>query len=91
MNTAKRVCCQLPNTLRSLCETGCIYRDPAFKHLACQYVLKTDCAAPCYPEPCPCTPKTDSGPKGKTTYKYYHEVFAVQEETSTRCQLSMRM
>jgi hypothetical protein len=91
MNTVKRVCCQLPILSKSLCETGCVYREPAFRHLACKQALKTECAAPCYPEPCPCSPKTDSKAKGKTTYKYYHEVFAHQEETSTRSQLSMHM
>jgi hypothetical protein len=89
MNTAKRVSCHLPVALRNFCETGCIYREPAFKHLACRYVPKTECAAPCYPEPCPCSNKTDSQSKRKLKYK--NEVFSLQEEAPARAQLFMHM
>ena len=80
MNTAKRICCHLPVTLKSLCETGCVYREPAFKHLSCPIAFKTECAAPCYPEPCPCSPpknKMDDAKRQKLKYKYYHEVFTL--------------
>ena len=80
MNTARRVCCHLPATLKSLCETGCVYRESHLRHLACPIALKTECAAPCYPEPCPCTgskPKMDDAKRQKLKYKYYHEVFTL--------------
>lgn len=43
-----RLCC-LPRTLKNMCEMGCIYREKAFKHLACPVALKNKevCAAPC--------------------------------------------
>ena len=76
---AKRVMCCLPPTLKSLCETGCIFRDPVFRHLACKNAVKTECAAPCYPEPCPCgpKPKMEVPVKGKLKHKYYHEVYVL--------------
>ena len=50
--------CSLPKAIRSLCRTGCLYRDPAFKHLVCPLTQKTDpCAAPCDPQ-CSCTKTT---------------------------------
>ena len=79
-SAAKRVLCCLPSTLKSLCETGCVYREPAFRHLACKYAVKTECAAPCYPEPCPCKGIPAKIPKTETQvvkYKYYHEVFTL--------------
>ena len=52
-----RTLCRLPVHLAHLCETGCIYREKAFKHLQCLNVPKSEpCAAPCKPE-CPCDPK----------------------------------
>jgi hypothetical protein len=58
MSTAatKRITCLLHPALKSLCETGCVFREPAIRHAACHIVLPTDCAAPCYPKPCPCNP-----------------------------------
>ena len=54
----KMQCC-LPKALRSLCQTGCIYREPALKHLRCLQAKRTDiCAATCQ-KPCPCEPKTE--------------------------------
>jgi hypothetical protein len=53
---AKTFVCGLPSHLTSLCNTGCIYREPPFRHLACKEARKTECAAPCRPEPCPCVP-----------------------------------
>jgi hypothetical protein len=51
----KRVACALPKALKNLCESGCIYRDPAFKHLQCSLAKKTDvCVAPTCPKPCAC-------------------------------------
>lgn len=51
--------CSLPPQLKSLCETGCIYRSVALRHLACPQTTKQDiCIAPCEPQPCPCA-KTD--------------------------------
>ena len=47
--------CCLPKALRSMCRTGCIYRESAFKHLTCPLSQNTDvCAAPCK-KPCECT------------------------------------
>jgi hypothetical protein len=61
--------CRLPVPLASLCKTGCVYREKAFKHLACPFVPKTEpCAAPCKPD-CSCEPKNGQGlvlPKNKT-------------------------
>ena len=59
--------CRLPTTLASLCETGCIFRDPSIRHLACKGVARTDCAAPCAKQPCPCIPcpKMEVPVKGK--------------------------
>ena len=54
-----RRACSLPSQLKSLCETGCLYRSPALRHLACPKATKQDvCVAPCTPQPCPCA-KTD--------------------------------
>ena len=59
----KMQCC-LPKALRSLCRTGCIYREFPFQHLKCPLVSQTErCAAPCQ-KPCDCsgtreTPKTN--------------------------------
>jgi hypothetical protein len=53
---AKTFICGLPPHLKSLCNTGCIYRESPFRHLGCQEARKTECAAPCRPEPCPCYP-----------------------------------
>jgi hypothetical protein len=75
-----RIACGLPTALKSLCETGCIFRDATLRHAACATALKTECAAPCYPEPCPCSPNPKMY-KGRSGYKYYHEVQQVQEET----------
>lgn len=51
--------CSLPPQLKSLCETGCIYRSVALRHLACPQTTNKDfCVAPCEPQPCPCA-KTD--------------------------------
>lgn len=50
--------CPLPTVVKSMCKYGCIYREPAFKHLACRsaiLVKKEFCVAPCY-RPCPCDP-----------------------------------
>jgi hypothetical protein len=52
-----RIACSLPRNLKNLCEAGCIYREKAFKHLACQIAIKAKdpCAAPCAAgEPCSC-------------------------------------
>jgi hypothetical protein len=55
-----RVACALPKVLKSLCESGCIYRDPNFKHLQCSLAKKTDvCVAPSCPKPCPCPPRNE--------------------------------
>jgi hypothetical protein len=89
MNTARRIYCHLPVTLKSLCETGCVYREPAFKHLSCPIAVKTECAAPCYPEPCgcskprksacavPCYPNDKMDDTKRQKHKYYHEVYTL--------------
>jgi hypothetical protein len=54
----RRVCSLTPQ-LKSLCESGCLYRSSTLRHLACPQSTKQDaCVAPCTPAPCPCT-KTD--------------------------------
>ena len=47
-------CCRLPIALKSLCETGCIYRTQVLSHLACRLVPKPTCVAPCA-QPCDCS------------------------------------
>jgi hypothetical protein len=52
--TMKRTVCSLPKALRTLCESGCIYRERNFKHLQCPVNAKVaTCVAPCSP-PCAC-------------------------------------
>jgi hypothetical protein len=54
-----RKVCSLGPSIKSLCETGCIYREASLRHLACPVSIKTEaCVAPCTPTPCPCR-KTD--------------------------------
>jgi hypothetical protein len=54
-----RRACSLSPQLKSLCESGCLYRSSTLRHLACPQSTKQDvCVAPCTPAPCPCT-KTD--------------------------------
>lgn len=54
-----RRACSLTPQLKSLCETGCIYRSASLRHLACPQTTKQDtCVAPCEPRACPCA-KTD--------------------------------
>jgi len=76
-SAVKRIACALPCTLKSLCESGCIFRDPTLRHLSCTRVAKTECAAPCSPKPCDCTPKPkmDEPGKGLVRHTYYHEVY----------------
>jgi hypothetical protein len=51
----RRCVCILPKAIETLCETGCVYRESAFKHLACQLASKNAfCAAPCPPGDCDC-------------------------------------
>lgn len=58
MQMLRRVC-SLPPQLKSLCESGCLYRSTTLRHLACPQTTKQDiCVAPCTPQPCPCA-KTD--------------------------------
>jgi hypothetical protein len=59
MYTMLRRVCSLPPQLKSLCESGCLYRGVTLRHLACPQTTKKDeCVAPCAPQPCPCS-KTD--------------------------------
>lgn len=68
-----RCVCALPGHIKSLCETGCVYREPGFKHLACPVSRKTDtCVAPCPPIDCKCKNERMQGLK---KHKYYNEVF----------------
>jgi hypothetical protein len=54
----RRVCSLSPQ-MKSLCESGCLYRSSTLRHLACPSATKQDvCVAPCTPAPCPCS-KTD--------------------------------
>jgi hypothetical protein len=58
--------CSLPPQLKSLCESGCLYRSSTLRHLACPSATKHElCVAPCMPTPCPCT-KTDLVVQTKT-------------------------
>ena len=56
-----RIACCLPHNLKSICEMGCIYREKAFKHIACPIALKTKelCVAPCNPKDEFCKCKTE--------------------------------
>ena len=54
-----RKVCSLGPAIKSLCESGCIYRESSLRHLACPASTKHDvCVAPCAPQPCGCR-KTD--------------------------------
>jgi hypothetical protein len=62
-----RKVCSLGPSIKSLCESGCIYREASLRHLACPASTKQDiCVAPCAPTPCPCL-KTDLVVQTKTT------------------------
>ena len=64
----QRVRCLLPETIQGLCEMGCIYRERAFKHLACASATNTTvCVAPCQKPPCLCVP-----PKTEIKQKKQH-------------------
>jgi hypothetical protein len=54
-----RKVCSLGPAVKSLCASGCIYRESSLRHLACPGSTKLDiCVAPCTPIPCGCR-KTD--------------------------------
>lgn len=56
-----RASCIFPKAIKSICDSGCIYRERNFKHLRCPLAKKVDiCAAPC-PIPCDCGRKTQCG------------------------------
>ena len=48
--------CVLPRVFRSLCDSGCIYREPHIVHAKCRFVAKSSpCAGPCpLTEHCQC-------------------------------------
>jgi hypothetical protein len=74
-----RVVCVLPPLLRSFCETGCIYRHPIYKHMACRLLPKqAPCVAPCG-ETCPCTPPSQNESRPKSSRSSTNEVRALQE------------
>lgn len=79
----QRTPCILPRHIRSFCESGCIYRNPVYKHLACKLVPKqSPCVAPCV-DVCPCTPSTQKPPPST------NEVPSLQETRRGRRQLSL--
>ena len=56
-----RTVCALPKVVKSLCETGCIYREKAFRHLACPKKLRRGdpCAVSCKTKDCDCNNKKE--------------------------------
>ena len=52
----QKIRCTLPRIFRSLCETGCVYREPQHVVARCRIVAKSSpCAGPCPPtEHCQC-------------------------------------
>ena len=75
MNSIRRVCCSLPKTVQGFCEMGCIYREKAFRHLACPKTRKLDgCAAPCN-DFCDCNPTKTNFELKPQTKKEKNEVF----------------
>ena len=55
MNRIVKTVCPLPARVMSMCETGCIYREPEFKHMRCPKATNVSpCAAPCPPNICDC-------------------------------------
>lgn len=56
-----RIPCALPKVVKSFCETGCVYREKAFRHLACpkKLRLKDACASPCKTKECDCFHKKE--------------------------------
>ena len=89
MSRIQRCLCILPKKLESICDAGCIYRESAFKHLACPLAKKDVCVAPCPPSDCTCKPGRSGGRQPKI-HKYYHEVFLLREEGDSRVQMQMR-
>ena len=56
--------CPLPPKIANMCESGCIYREPAFKHLRCPKVSNlSPCAAPCPPQLCDCKHTVKTNPR----------------------------
>lgn len=95
MNRIPRCLCILPRTIESLCKTGCIYRESAFKHLACPRARKEDvCCAPCPPSDCSCRPgrkpREPRQPRQPTQHKYYQEMFLLLQASDPKLQLQMR-
>ena len=90
MSRLQRCLCVLPKTIESLCDTGCVYRESAVKHLACPRATKKDvCAAPCPPSDCTCKPGK-SGDRQPKIHKYYHEVFLLRQEGHSKLHVQMR-
>jgi hypothetical protein len=90
MTRIPRCLCVLPKTIESLCETGCIYREPAVRHLACPRATKTDvCCAPCPPLDCTCRPDSAGGRQPKL-HTYYHEVYLLRETSNSKLHVQMR-
>lgn len=52
----QKVRCVLPRVFRSMCESGCVYREQHLVNARCLRVAKSSpCAGPCpVPEPCEC-------------------------------------
>ena len=74
--------CTLPKSIRSFCESGCIYRASTHRHLACNHNFKSNsCVAPCQVSPCVCRPK--NGRDNKQIKRPY-EVSLLQEEDRSR-------
>lgn len=87
MSRIQRCLCILPRTIESLCETGCIYRESAVKHLACPRASNQDvCCAPCPPSECTCRPKG----RQPTHHKYYGEMFLLLKASDPKVHLQMR-
>jgi hypothetical protein len=52
----QKIRCTLPRIFRSMCETGCVYREPQHVAARCRFVAKSSpCAGPCpLTEHCQC-------------------------------------
>jgi hypothetical protein len=73
--------CPLPKVVKHFCQTGCIYREKAFRHLACPVALKNKafCVAPAPPPPNPIFILMKTNNRIKTNTQNNDEVHTLQK------------
>jgi len=73
--------CPLPKAVKHFCQTGCIYREKAFLHLACPVALKNKafCVAPLPPPSNPMYILMKTNNRIKTKPQSKNEVYTLQK------------